>query len=134
AAWLGITARERLTTRQWAGLGLGLVGVVLVVRTDSADVTGTMLLGNLLALGSAVTWAWYGLTIGPLARSMGPVGATATTLALAALVLTPFGVVEVLSVDWAAVSPSAWAGLLYGSLFGLVLATLLWVRSIQRWG
>ncbi len=118
----------------WLGLGIGLAGVALVVRTDGTDLAGTTLVSNLIAIGAAVAWAWYGLVIGPLARAIGPVGATATSLAVSALVLTPLGLPELLSVNWGAVSAPAWGGILYGSLLGLVLATLLWVRSIQRWG
>ena len=71
AGWLAVAAREQMGRRQWAGLLLGIVGVALVVRTDSTDLAGASLAGNLLAVGSAVAWAWYGLTIGPLAQHHG---------------------------------------------------------------
>jgi drug/metabolite transporter (DMT)-like permease len=134
AGWLAASGRERLAARQWIGLLLGLVGVGLVVHTDQGDLTGATLLGNLLALGSAVAWASYGLTIGGLARQVGPIGATTVTLSMAALVIAPFGAAEALAFDWSSVSVPAWLGVLYGSLLGLVLATLLWVRSIGRYG
>jgi drug/metabolite transporter (DMT)-like permease len=149
AGWLAATARERMGPRQWLGLLLGIAGVALVVQADGMELGfggfpptltlprqggGDYWIGNLLALGSAVAWAWYGLTIGPLARTVSPVGATALTLLVASVVLTPLGVREILALDWSAVTPAGWFGVLYGSVLGLVLATLLWVRSIQRWG
>ena len=134
AVWLVARGQQRMGPLAWLGLGMGLAGVALVVRTDGTGLAGTTLVGNLIAIGAAVAWAWYGLVIGPLARAIGPVGATATSLTVSALVLTPLGLPELLSVNWAGVSAPAWVGILYGSLLGLVLATLLWVRSIQRWG
>jgi drug/metabolite transporter (DMT)-like permease len=134
AGWLAVTARERMGPRQWVGICLGIVGVAFVVRADGTDLAGASLVGNLLALGSAVAWAWYGLTIGPLARAVGPVGATAATLVIASLILTPLGARELIALDWSSVTLAGWVGVLYGATLGLVLATLLWVRSIQRWG
>ncbi|HZT07005.1 MAG TPA: EamA family transporter [Chloroflexota bacterium] len=134
AGWLVAARRERLGSRQWLGLGLGIVGVALVVQTDQAAPASITLTGNLLALGSAVAWAWYGLAIGPLARATGSLSATAATLAIAGMLLLPLSIPELRSVAWDHVSVAAWAGTLYGSLLGLVLATILWVRSIHRWG
>lgn len=133
AGWLAITGQERLARRQWVGLGLGLAGVALVVAADGLSSTAS-LTGNLVALGAAVAWAWYGLTIGPLTASIGPVRAAGGTVGVASLVLAPFGLVEATTVAWAQVSLTAWAGLLYGAVFGLAIATALWVRSVERWG
>ncbi len=132
-AWLGITGRERLVARQWLGLGLGVAGVALLVGADGLSGSGT-LVGNLVAVGAAVAWAWYGIAIGPLARAIGPVRASAATVGMATLLLLPFGLSQAGSVAWGQVSWSAWLGLLYGATLGLVVATALWVRSVQRYG
>jgi drug/metabolite transporter (DMT)-like permease len=133
AAWLGLTGKEQLLPRQWLGLGLGLAGVALLVGVDGLSGGGT-LVGNVIAFGAGVAWAWYGLAIGPLARAVGPIRATCGTVGMAALVLLPFGIGEVVTFTWTQVSPTGWAGLLYGAVLGLVLATALWVRSVERWG
>jgi drug/metabolite transporter (DMT)-like permease len=133
AAWLGVTGKERLGSRQWLGLGLGLAGVALLVGVDGLSGGGT-LVGNLIAFGAGVAWAWYGLAIGPLARAVGPIRAACGTVGMATLVLLPFGIGEVIAFPWAQVSLVAWTGLLYGAVLGLVLATVLWVRSVERWG
>jgi drug/metabolite transporter (DMT)-like permease len=132
-AWLGLTGKERLVGRQWLGLGLGLAGVALLVGADGLSGSGT-LVGNLVAFGAAVTWAWYGLAIGPLARGIGAVPASAATVGMATLILLPFGLSQASSVDWSQISLGAWLGLLYGAILGLVAATALWVRSVQRYG
>jgi drug/metabolite transporter (DMT)-like permease len=132
-AWLGVTGRERLVPRQWLGLAVGLAGVVLLVGADGLSGEGTVV-GNLIAFGAAVTWAWYGIAIGPAARVVGPIRAAAGTVALAAVVLLPYGLADALAFDWSRVSFAGWGGLLYGAVLGLCLATALWVRSVQRYG
>ncbi|MEA2638988.1 MAG: hypothetical protein QOF51_382 [Chloroflexota bacterium] len=131
AGWLAATGRQRLGTRQWFGLGIGLAGVALVVGASGG---GGTLLGNVLALAAAFAWTWYGIAIGPLARAVGSVRAAASTLVIAGTLIVPFGVPDILSVDWAHLSPTAWMGLLYGATLGLVVATVFWVRSIEQWG
>ncbi len=132
-AWLAATGKERLMGRQWLGLGLGLAGVALLVGADGLSGGGTFV-GNLVAFGAAIAWAWYGLAIGPLARAIGPVAASGATVGMAALALLPLGLSQVGTVAWGEISFGAWMGLMYGATLGLVVATALWVRSVQRYG
>ena len=134
AGWLVARGRLHMRGRGWLGLGLGLTGVILVVGADGTRLTESSLMGNVIALAAAAAWAWYGLVIGSVARSVGPLSATASTLALSAVVLTPLGLGEMVSFDWSSVSIAGWTGILYGSIPGLVIATALWVQAIQRWG
>ncbi len=55
-SWL--TLGERLTRRQWCGVALGMVGVG-VLAGYAPELSGRALFGDLLALGSAVTFAIY---------------------------------------------------------------------------
>ena len=134
AVWLALRREHRQSGRQWVGLAAGFVGVALVVRADGTDLAGSATLGNLMAFGARVAWAWYSLALRPVVAALGPVRAATATVVFAALAFTPFAVPELLTVDWARVSWPAWAGLGYGATAGLVVATALWVRSLERWG
>jgi drug/metabolite transporter (DMT)-like permease len=134
AGWLAMTGRAALKSRQWAGLVVGFVGVGLVVQGGGIGVTWFQLGGDLLALGAAGAWAWYGLVIGPLVGALGPVRATGWTMAVAAVCFTPLSLVEVWGHVWRSVSWAAWAGLVYGATVGMVVAMALWGRSIHRFG
>lgn len=134
AAWFTATGRERLSGSQWVGLLLGIIGVVLVVGAGGFDMEAVSLIGNLIAFAAAGAWVWYGLAIDPLVRRVGPVRATTGSVSIGALLLTPLGIPGATTVDWVHLAPASWAGLLYGAVLGLVLATALWVRSVERWG
>ena len=134
AGWLAVTGRAALGKRQWCGLVVGFIGVGLVVQGGSLGVTWAHLGGDVLALGAAGAWAWYGLVIGPLVGTLGTIRATGWTMAVAACAFTPLALIEVQAHAWGSVSWAACAGLLYGATVGMVLATALWGRSIHRLG
>jgi drug/metabolite transporter (DMT)-like permease len=96
ALWSALLSRpllgERVSRRQWAGLGLALLGVGLVVTTQQA--AGFSVVGDLFALGGSLAWVAYTF-IGRRARQRaGFWGYTATVylstglVTLAAVLLT----------------------------------------------
>jgi drug/metabolite transporter (DMT)-like permease len=104
---------QRVTGRRLAGLCIGLVGVALLVGVNASGSSAA-----LLSVG-AVFLAAIGYAVGPLIlnRYLGDVDPRAsmgTTLALAALILTPLAVI-----DWPARTPTT------GALSALVALALL---------
>jgi drug/metabolite transporter (DMT)-like permease len=134
AGWLAFRRHEHLGRRRWVGLVVGFGGVALVVQGGGIEVTGARLGGDLLALGAAGAWAWYGVVIGPLVGTLGALRATGWTMVIAALCFTPLSFAEVRAHTWGRVSWEAWAGLIYGATVGMVMAMALWGRSIHRLG
>jgi len=134
AGWLGLTARDRVPGRHWAGLAVGLAGVALVVQGGSAGFDRTYLAGDLLALAAAGAWALYSLAIEPLAGALGGVRATGWAMGIAGVILTPFALAGTARLAWNAISPAAWTGLVYGATAGMVVAMTLWGRSMHALG
>jgi len=133
AGWCAFTGRVWLGSRQWSGLGIGCVGVSLVVQ-GSSGVSWSHLDGDVLALGAAGAWAWYGIVIGPLVGALGTRRATAWTMMVAAGCFTPLALSEIRAHAWGSVSWEAWAGLVYGATVGMVMAMALWGKAIHRLG
>jgi drug/metabolite transporter (DMT)-like permease len=133
AVWCALTGREALTWMRAAGLGLGVAGVALLVR-PMLGLGGNVVLGGALALAAAAAWCWYSLAIAPLAARLGAGRATALTMAIAAVVVTPVAASELSRLAWRAVSWSAWVGVAYGAVAGMTAATVLWGAAVQRLG
>ncbi len=121
---------ERVRGRRLAGLMIGLAGVALLVGVQA---TGSA--GSLLAVGGLLIAA-VGYAIGPMivSRHLGgfdPRATMGTTLAIAAIVLTPLAVI-----DWPARAPTAGALAAGGALavFCTALAFVLMTMLIGEIG
>jgi drug/metabolite transporter (DMT)-like permease len=134
AAWLAVTGRDRLTSRQWGGLFLGFGGVVLVVQGGGAAFAWSRLSGDLLALSAAGAWAWYGMAIGPLVGALGTLRATGWAMGVAALLFTPLALPGLGGQAWRQVSWVAWAGMTYTATAGMVIAMSLWGQAMHQLG
>jgi len=134
SVWLAARRGETLDVRRWAGLLTGFVGVAILVWGQAGDAGVSRLLGDLLALGAAAAWSWYSLVIAPAVAATGTWQATGSAMGIALLLFTPLALPDVARHAWGAVSWQAWAGLVYGSTAGMVLAMALWGRSLHRFG
>lgn len=130
AAWAG---HERASRRQWAGVAISLAGVYLLVGWGAA-VSTTSLVGDLLMLAGVFCWSAYVVASRPLLDRLSPLALSGYSMAIGAALYLPLGVPSLLRLDWAGVSPAAWAGLVYSAVFSLFVAYLVWYSSIRRVG
>jgi drug/metabolite transporter (DMT)-like permease len=114
-----VALKERLQPRQWAGIGLSVAGVLLVVaaapQAASAPSTGqgrSPLLGAALMFGAVVVWAIYTVLAKRLAQS-DPYLVTAYSALLGTLFLAPIALLELHGQPWPAIGPADWLRLLY---------------------
>ena len=63
--------KRRVRGAEWAALGLAYCGIVLVFVHDLAGGSGSTILGSLLVLGSAISYAVYLLGTGEMVRRIG---------------------------------------------------------------
>jgi drug/metabolite transporter (DMT)-like permease len=133
AAYRLAVKHQRLPGRSLFGLFGGFVGVV-VLMLGSRHSTDTSLVGDLLALISAVTW--MGATMWPV-RLIKKYGSLRTNLWMfgsSLLTTAPFGIWFLPDVFRETPSPLAWAALLYAAVFGMVTGNVLWQRAVQQLG
>lgn len=124
ALWATVTGKGKPGARQWAGIGLSLLGVLFVVtHSPQARTAPDPLLGDALGLLASLSWAAYTWYSRPVLETRSPeelTGWTAVTGFLGVSLLLPFfGWPPLTTVPWV-----SWAALLYVlgpvSLFGLV--------------
>jgi drug/metabolite transporter (DMT)-like permease len=112
-----------------------VVGVALV--SGAALHLGSTLrglAGDLILVGAALVWAVYTVGSRPLIEKYGSVQTTAWTLWSGGAVLAMVGTPALIRQSWSAVTPAAWAGLVYSSVFAIGLSYLLWYRGVERLG
>ncbi len=131
AAGLGF---EPARPRVIGGVLVATTGVVLVVLARGIGFGQGELAGDLLTMGAVVCWAGYTLGLRSIPPGITPLRVTMVTTVAGAPGLILAGVPEMVRMEWGEVGLAGWAALAYATLFSLVLAYLIWNRSVQMVG
>jgi drug/metabolite transporter (DMT)-like permease len=125
--------QETVGRRHWAGLVLSLAGIYLLVGAG-ASLSSASFVGDALMLGGVCCWGSYVVASRPLLERYSPLAVSGYSMAMGTLLYLPLGLPSLARLDWSAVSPAAWTGLVYSAVFSLFLAYLVWYTSIKRVG
>jgi drug/metabolite transporter (DMT)-like permease len=134
ALFAGALGLERITSRMWVGIALGTLGVILVIATRGVGFDMRTLPGDLLTLAAVLCWAAYTLGLRRVPDGITPLRVTALTTMAGTPILVLAGIPGMLRLDWGAVSISAWLSLGYAAVLSLVVAYVLWNRSVKAVG
>jgi drug/metabolite transporter (DMT)-like permease len=130
----GALRLERITGRMWWGIGLGTLGVVLVIAAGGVEFSTGTLHGDLLTVLAVFCWAGYTVDLRRLPPGISPLRVTMVTSVAGTPGLVLAGLPGLFRLDWAAISATGWAALAYATLLSLVVAYILWNRSVQTVG
>lgn len=127
---------ERPGPLVWIGIMCTLAGMVAVVAGGrlTMGLQKDTLVGDLLMVGAAMTWATYAVGSRNLVRKYGSLPLTAWTLWIGSVGLVLLGLPELARAPLAAASPLAWGGVAYAGVMAVGLAYILWNRGVQRIG
>ncbi len=134
AVMAGMLGYERITSRMRWGIFLGTAGVVLVIATRGVGFSAGTLVGDLLSVLAVLTWASYTVGLRAVPPGVSSLRVTTVTTIAGAPGLVLAGLPQVARLEWAAVPREAWGGLIYATLLSLVVAYLLWNRSVKAVG
>lgn len=125
---------ERISGKGWLGILMSIAGIALVSGAAAFTRTESALVGNLLILGGALSWAFYTVLLKPYMQDIDGVKLSALTMAGGAITLLMFGLPEVLETRWSEAPGAAYGALLYSGLGALVVAYLFWYRGVRILG
>ena len=134
AVFAGVLGLERITTRMRWGIALGTLGVALVIATRGVAFDRGTFTGDLLTVLAVLCWAGYTVGLRRVPGGVSPLRVTTITTIAGAPGLVLVGLPSVLRLDWGAVSARAWLAVAYASILSLVVAYLLWNRSVKAIG
>jgi drug/metabolite transporter (DMT)-like permease len=134
AVFAGALGLERVTTRMGCGIAMGTLGVILVIATRGVDFDIRNLTGDLLTVLAVLFWARYTIGLRRVPSGVTPLRVTTVTAIAGTPGLVLTGLPGVFQVDWYRVSLQAWLALAYASVLSLVVAYLLWNRSVKAIG
>lgn len=128
-----VAGHEHVFARHWGALSISIAGVVLVV-VGGADQAGASTIGDLLAVGAALTWAAYSVMLRPLFGRYTASRISSTMIVWGGLMLVPFALPETISQDWGALGPRSIAAWCYSGIFALVVTNILYFRGLRLIG
>lgn len=116
--------KTKATLRQVAGILLGLVGAVLLIRSAGTTDKVSSLVGDLYILTNATSYALYLILAKRLLDKYHPYTVLRWVFLFGMLFVLPFGLDDIWQLDVQALSTSHWAAIAYVLVFTTFLAYL----------
>jgi drug/metabolite transporter (DMT)-like permease len=113
--------------RKVLGVIFAFVGVYIILRPwEAGETIKELRTGDLWILGAVLAWVVYTVLASRTCQNHDPRVVTAWSLILGAIVMTPIGGYSLLTMDYGAIQPAAWAGLAYLVVLTSVVMMLVW--------
>jgi drug/metabolite transporter (DMT)-like permease len=128
---------ERVRAYSWAGVGLSLAGVTLVIFGSGEELQfGPRLLGDVLTVTATIIWALYTVFSGPLLKRYSPVKLSALTMSVGtvALLFVSAPALAQSAPTWGEVPTPAWVILALSGLLAVAAAYVVWAKGVQKLG
>jgi len=125
---------ERLRRPLAMGLALAVPGMLLIVSARGSELDASTRMGDFLILGASLCWALYTVGIRSLGSELSALRITALTMLTGAPGVILLGLPSVAELKVESIGPGAWFGVVYSALVPLVLAYIVWSRSVQAVG
>jgi drug/metabolite transporter (DMT)-like permease len=116
------------------GLLLAVPGMLLIVGARGPELDASTRQGDLLILGASLCWALYTVGLRYLGTELSALRVTALTMITGAPGVVLLGLPSVMDLELGSIGPGAWFGVVYSALIPLVLAYVVWSRSVQAVG
>lgn len=134
-----IQARKFPSVFQVLGMGLAFVAVLLVILGNGKTITPAqavdVLMGDLLFVAAAITWAFYSLKTRDWVRDRDATAMTAGSLVVGSLIFIPIAILFCdVPKEIQAMRPVDVAAILYMGLLATVAAFILWNLGLKAIG
>ena len=126
--------RERASSRQWLGLGIATLGVLIVSLVGvqpATDEATNPLLGNLLLIVAAVTWALYSVLVKRSSQQYTALAITFMVTAFAIPIIAPAAAIELQTQTIGTITPIVILSVLYIGIGATAIAFFLWNKSFE---
>ena len=120
----------------WGGVLATLGGMVLVVLGGDRGVGlgDALLVGDLMLVLAAITWAAYTVGTQDLTREYGALAVTSWTLWVGTIGLVALGAPSLWSLELDGISRVGWLGVLYSGVLAIAVAYLIWNHGLEQIG
>ncbi|MBI1801386.1 MAG: EamA family transporter [Chloroflexi bacterium] len=137
--WVALCGRifrlDRASRKVWLGILLSFAGLYLIIGSGGDVRLGSQsLLGDLLALGGAMSWALYTLFARPVLARYSSLTFTTWSMVAGAPIVLIAGIPDLLQTNLLAVSTSTWLILVFSATFALSIGYIIWNAGVHHLG
>jgi drug/metabolite transporter (DMT)-like permease len=133
AIFAAFILKEKISRLQVLGIGFSLMGVLIILT--KGNLIGVLRVGynrgDLLMLAAILIWTIYSI-ISKRLKHIPPITATAASAVIATVLMAPFAIYQ--GIDLSILSPLAWTGILYITIFPSVFSFIFWNIGIKELG
>lgn len=124
--------RERITSRKVLGLALGFGGAVFLIGLHEFSISNESLLGDLMIMGNASTYAVYLVLVKPLMARYHPITVMKWIFLFGLIFITPFSIGEAVNTPFATLNTSQWLSMAYVILGTTVFAYIANAAALKH--
>lgn len=128
--------KEKFTLLKGMGLACGIGGasILVLMKDHTGAVASNMVLGDILVLINAISYAFYLVLVRPLMAKYSGIQVLRWIFTIGAFGILPIGFPYMLEASWSSFDISHWLVLGYVAVFATFVAYLLTVKSIALIG
>ncbi|HEX8332364.1 MAG TPA: DMT family transporter [Segetibacter sp.] len=132
AAWL---LKETFGWNKVFGLLLGISGAVLLVLIKESTSHGSnVILGDIIILINALSYAFYLVLVRPLMEAYSPIHVLRWVFTIGTFMILPFGYNQFIAADYSSFTADVWLALSFAVVGATFLAYLFTIYGIQHIG
>ncbi len=132
AAWL---IKESLNWMKLIGLALGIFGALLLIVLKDNNHTGTnILLGDILVIINAISYAFYLVMVRPLMATYSAIHVIRWVFTIGGIIMLPLSAPDFFSTNWNSFEISQWAAIFFIAIGATFFAYLFNVYGIGKLG
>ncbi len=128
--------RDRLTTRQVAGVAISFAGLLFIIAKGDFSVLTTLNFseGDLWTLGAGISWAIYSVMLRKRPPQLDLIAFLTVIVFFGLVFLSPFYVWELTEKGGFKLEPASYASIAYVCVFPSVVAYIFWNRAVLMVG
>jgi len=126
---------ERVRRMTFAGIGLSVIGVAIVIFGSARPANGEVtLLGSVLVFFGVLCWTAYTVLLQPFTKKIDVINLSAITMIGGAVPLLVASMPAIAATNWSGVGIGGWLALLYSSVISMGVAYVFYYRGLRILG
>lgn len=131
-----LLSSEKMTRMKGYGVILGFLGILAIILGGKNPISfgSQTFIGDLIIIASAICWGLYTVYSKRFLTNYTPLQFTVIMITIGCISLCILAIPNLLVLEWAAISPAAYGGVVYSGLLAIGIAYIIWNYGLQTVG